>query len=381
MTSVLKVPKTSSENSESLVSRRKSTKRILSSDEEDDAPAISSPPLKKSRIDGSPESSVNDPPSPGPGVASKSRLSKTRPSAKSSQKRSKMVESDPESEEFDPVDDDSELEPPMEEDDDDEYMSEPKNPTKRGAGMKGKGGGKGKNKVETKEIMARDERKRPAESVDAAAPAAKRARTRPPGKTADELIIDIVGDGSSAADTPTPKDESAPTPKKSKLPPIKKNKAATSGPSTGTGASNPPKPAPPRTEEESKLPVIPVTRKQTIQSSVDVDLSNPAMYAQLFKPGGGNTPSGRHPKEDERRKELNRMRDEARAKRSSEAAAAFDLQGQMDKISRFEERLRLSKSYSVYPNYLGGALKTFPLGNSSYSSTDAGSDVREEGEM
>lgn len=205
-----------------------------------------------------------------------------------------MVVSDPESEEFDAVDDDSEPEAQIEdEDDEDEYMSEPKNPTKRGAVAakgKGSGAGKGKKKVEPpKEIMARDERKRPSDAVDAG-PAAKRTRTtQPSGKNAGEVIVDVVGD----TDTPPPplKDESAPSPKKVKLPPIKKNKApgaghGSSGVATTSSASNPSKPVGPvrAAEEDSKLPApITAARKQIVQASVDVDLSSPAVYAALFK--------------------------------------------------------------------------------------------------
>ncbi|KAJ7109376.1 hypothetical protein C8R44DRAFT_286078 [Mycena epipterygia] len=249
--------------------------------------------------------------------------------------------------------------------------------------------------LKTKEIMAKDERKRPISTSEPAAvlPASKRPRTnlKPPHKSGD-VIVDVVGDGPATAPNPAPpKEDSAPVPpKKSKLPPIKKNKAPTTAsggsvPASGSaGTSNlsiPPKPAPLAREEDSKLPPpIVGARKATIPLSVDLDLSNPMMYAQLFKSGGGSTPSGftRREKDEERRKELNRMRDEAKSKRVSDAATAFDLQGQMDKITRFEERLRSSRSPAVYPNFLAGALKALQ-GKKCFAGADL--EAREEGEM
>ncbi|KAJ6547563.1 hypothetical protein B0H19DRAFT_274579 [Mycena capillaripes] len=284
------------------------------------------------------------------------------------------------------------------EDDEDDYMSEPKNTGKRAGGAKGKvaKGGKGKKKAEPKEIMAKDERKRAADSTEpGGAPATKRPRTKPIQKSGGEAVVDVVGDAATApAGT---REDAAPAPPKKKLPPIKKNKtpAAASGASvpaaSGTGTATPsipPKPGPPvaRTEEESKLPPPVVgagARKATLPLSADVDLSNPMMYAQLFKSGGGSTPSGftRREKDEERRKELNRMRDEAKAKRMNEAPPPFDLQGQMDKITRFEERLRDSKSPAVYPNFIAGGLKSLQLGKR-YTGLSANDlDAREEGEM
>jgi len=94
--------------------------------------------------------------------------------------------------------------------------------------------------------------------------------------------------------------------------------------------------------------------------SADFDLRKPSVYAELFKSTGATTPrSGlnRREKDEERRKELNRMRDEAKIKRNSDANQFFDLQGQWDKISRFEERLRHDKSSVLFPNILAAKLK------------------------
>jgi len=306
-----------------------------------------------------------------------------------------VVISDPESDEFDPVDEDSEAEMPVEDnDDDDEYMSEPKSTGKRAGGAKGKPakGGKGKKKPEPKEIVARDERKRPIQdsTEPAAAPVAKRPRTKPTQTSGSDVVVDVVGD--APAGTPPPREDAAPALAKKKLPQIKKNKpptgasAASVPAASGTGTSTPSIPAKPAplATEDSKLPPPVVgtgARKATLPVSADVDLSNPMMYAQLFKSGGGSTPSGftRREKDEERRKELNRMRDEARAKRINEAPPPFDLQGQMDKIIRFEEKLRNSRSPAVYPNFIAGGLKSLQAGKKCYASNDL--EAREEGEM
>ncbi|KAJ7172475.1 hypothetical protein C8R46DRAFT_1086061 [Mycena filopes] len=320
--------------------------------------------LKRARPDGSEDDGFESPESRPSARASGSRPKLKQPP----KKKKKVVLSDPESEESAFTNEESEVEPPVD-DDDEEYMSEPKNAGKRG-GPKGKGGTKGKKKAEP--VSARDERKRPADVGDnAGGSAAKRPRARTGQHTSGDVLVDVVGDApptTVVGTAPPLKEDPAPAPPKKKLPPIKKNKAAGASISAATGtatSSTPAKVAAPLVAdpEESKLPPPIVgagaARKATVPLSADVDLSNPMMYAQLFKSGGGNTPSKLrgHEKDEERRKELNRMRDEARAKRMEEAPPPFDLQAQMDKISRFEERLRISQSHAVYPNFLAGGLK------------------------
>lgn len=80
------------------------------------------------------------------------------------------------------------------------------------------------------------------------------------------------------------------------------------------------------------------------------------------------------PDMEERRKELNRMREEAKAKRKAEIvrlchslcnfalwlnvvhqAHSFDLQAQAEKIARFEETIRTSQA--LYPNVMAGRWK------------------------
>ena len=83
--------------------------------------------------------------------------------------------------------------------------------------------------------------------------------------------------------------------------------------------------------------------------------------------------SGVKRENEERKKELNRMREDARAQRAQEAVSkicllslydlkspqkkTFDLQGQMEKSLRFEEKLRLSCPAVLYPNILAARWK------------------------
>ncbi|KAJ7046781.1 hypothetical protein C8F04DRAFT_1061745 [Mycena alexandri] len=363
---VIKLPRSTSESSE-LPARRKTTRRITSP-ADDDSSVTSAPPLKRARPDVSEDEASGSPETSRPSA----RASGLRAKAKQPSKmKKKIVLSDAESEEYDYADEESEVELPA--DDEDEYMSEPKTVGKRGGAKGKKGGAKGKKKAEpAKEIVARDERKRPADTGDIGeGSAAKRPRTRPGQQKSGDVLVDVVGDAPPAAvgTPPPPKEDSAPAPPKKKLPQIKKNKpaagvAVSAGTATAT-SSTPAKAAPLSTNQEDSILPPPIVgagaaRKATIPLSADVDLSNPMLYAQLFnKSSGGSTPSvsQRHQKDEERRKELNRKRDDARAKRANEASPPFDLQGQMDKITRFEERLRNSRSPAVYPNFLAGALK------------------------
>lgn len=78
------------------------------------------------------------------------------------------------------------------------------------------------------------------------------------------------------------------------------------------------------------------------------------------------------PDMEERRKEISRMREEAKAKRKAESvryvtflsdfgsngvhqAHSFDLQAQAEKIARFEENLR--NTQALYPNVIAGRWK------------------------
>ncbi|EGN92437.1 hypothetical protein SERLA73DRAFT_147151 [Serpula lacrymans var. lacrymans S7.3] len=137
------------------------------------------------------------------------------------------------------------------------------------------------------------------------------------------------------------------------------------------------------TDDLSQITTPPtVPRKPAaLLGSADFDLRNASVYAELFNPGGAGPRSGlnRKEKEEERRKELNKMRDEARAKRAEETVSfppwvalfeimtlcvlaclqknTFDLQSQADKISRFEDRLRQSGSLALHPNFLAAKFR------------------------
>ncbi|KAJ7940639.1 hypothetical protein B0H13DRAFT_1939066 [Mycena leptocephala] len=338
MNSLNKPPKSASENSDPPYSKRKSTKRITSPID-DDASVTSGPPTKKPRLDGSddeePESSQAFRQATRNPTASNSRA-KPKPSAK---KRSKVVISDPESEEFDPVDEESEPEMPVE--DDDEYMSEPKSTGKRTGGSKGKAtkGGKGKKSRDPRTYGQR--RAEAACGLERAGSSCSQASSHEAGpKIRRGYSRRCRGCSDCTCPTSPPREDAAPAPPKKKLPQIKKNKPAVASGASGTassgaGTSTPSIPSKPgtvvaRVEEDSKLPPPVVgagARKATLPISADVDLSNPMMYAQLFKSGGGSTPSGftRREKDEERRKELNRMRDEAKAKRVNEAVGSSNL--------------------------------------------------------
>ncbi|KAJ7219271.1 hypothetical protein GGX14DRAFT_435477 [Mycena pura] len=380
---MIKLPTSASEDSGTPRGRRKAIKRVTPAD--DDASSTTSAPApKRPRLDDSeddgPESAGAARPARSTGSRTKTKSkAKVKPAPKT--KRLKVVISDPESEEFELGEggDESESEAPI---DDDEYMSEPKSAGKRAGGRKTEAavakGAKGK------EIMARDERKRPVDATESGGTAAaKRPRAKP---TQAGEPIDVVGDAAPPS-SPASRDDAAPVALKKKLPAIKKNKQPTGAGTASVSASAnstpsmPSKPlVPTLAEEDNKLPLpVVVARKPaTGPVSTDLDLSNPTMYAELFKTGAGSTVSGftRRDKEEERRKELSKMRDEARAKRIGDAAPAFDLQAQTDKISRFEEKLRLSRSPAVYPNHLAGALRLLDQSKNRFSSNDL-----EDGEM
>ncbi|KAF8894614.1 hypothetical protein BD779DRAFT_853350 [Infundibulicybe gibba] len=187
----------------------------------------------------------------------------------------------------------------------------------------------------------------------------KRSRS----KLADESMIDVVGDDHDSApgkpeSPPPPKEVTPPPPpaKRRKLPTIKKNKIpGSAGPLTPVTTAKAVLPSQTVTAESTLLPTTSARKPAATAGNADFDLRNASVYAELFKTAGGSTPrSGlnRREKDEERRKELNKMRDEARAKRALEEIPAFDLQGQTEKIARFEEKLRNAQSSALYPNFL-----------------------------
>ncbi|KAF9464701.1 hypothetical protein BDZ94DRAFT_460985 [Collybia nuda] len=200
-------------------------------------------------------------------------------------------------------------------------------------------------------------------SVIESAPAAGTKRSRP-GSSAklEEGLVDVVGDfelGTAAQSPSQNQDPSLPPPKKRpKLPTIKKNKNLNSAmPLTPTTLSLPSKPTPAKIPslDPSQTTTPGVRKTPATVGNADFDLRNANVYRELFKTAGGSTPrSGlnRREKDEERRKELSKLRDEARVKRSVEAKQTFDLQEQTDKISRFEDQLRRVRSSALYPNFL-----------------------------
>ncbi|RDX56522.1 hypothetical protein OH76DRAFT_1395641 [Lentinus brumalis] len=275
-------------------------------------------------------------------------LTKSRPkekeklsrSSKSSKKRRQVVFTDSEEEEVDDpnvaITDDDDFDPPP------DHGSGKKAVKPRGVKLL-MGGAKGKaTKKEDREIIFRDERKAP--------PAPSAAE---PPKRVDE-----------GPKPPDPLDE--PVPKKRKLPPIKKNKPA-GGASTGSSTPSTSKPtvSAPVEKKETLTPALTsnqVGTRKPAGASSDLNLLDSSVYSELFRsaqPGGGAPNSGlnRKQKEEERRKELNKMRDEARAKREAEARHCFDLQAAPEKVQRYEDVLRMRHSMAVFPNIIGGAFK------------------------
>ncbi|KAL5523163.1 hypothetical protein ACEPAF_1430 [Sanghuangporus sanghuang] len=260
----------------------------------------------------------------------------------------------------------------------------------RGKGAKEKGGGIG-------EIMIKDERKLPASAGappagtagDAKAGTKRRRDTVPEANAPPDTQPGATGapaqsSSTAPAQASQPK-EGAPSVlppfKIRKLPPIKKNKnlAGVTSTAPSSGVSTPsvsaPAPAPAAAAGAAKvgtsasssntnpsdLPLhTSLPRKPPAPKTSDVDLTSPDIYNSLFKTG---TPTARagwdsRVKELARRKELMKMRDEARAARMANLQKnTFNLLGPQDKVARFEARLRARNSPAVYPNHLGSALK------------------------
>ncbi|KAI0682443.1 hypothetical protein BC835DRAFT_1400182 [Cytidiella melzeri] len=153
-------------------------------------------------------------------------------------------------------------------------------------------------------------------------------------------------------------DSTPPPAKKPKLPPIKKNK--TSAPPNAPPLPAKPPARPTLIKTDLVLPVSGARKSAAPANNADFDLRDASVYASLFAKPSGSTPNAglvRKEREEERRKELNKMRDEARAKRTQEMKESFDLQASHEKIQRFVEKLFGRRSAAMYPNMLGGAFK------------------------
>ncbi|KAG1756775.1 uncharacterized protein EDB91DRAFT_1241823 [Suillus paluster] len=211
----------------------------------------------------------------------------------------------------------------------------------------------GKEKEKEKEIMIKDERKIPPSGI--------------PSLQASELFVDNESSAhpSSAVDPSAAPDQSTLPPpelKKRKLPTIKKNKPPASAATSSQSQSIASKP-PPSTDDVTKIGAAASQQRKAagLMGAADFDLRDKSVYAELFKGAGGSTPrSGlnRKEKEEERRKELSKMRDEAKAKRAEEAKHFFDLQSQADKIAGFEQKFRAPHNgVALHPNFLAAKFR------------------------
>ncbi|KAG1782492.1 hypothetical protein EV702DRAFT_385715 [Suillus placidus] len=218
----------------------------------------------------------------------------------------------------------------------------------------------GKEKEKEKEVMIKDERKIPPDTLSVSTSVTAQSQ-------ASDLFANVESSihPPSVVDPSVAPDQSALPPpelKKRKLPTIKKNKssasAAASAQSQSAAALSKP---PPSTDDVTKIGAPHPQRKAAgLMGAADFDLRDKSVYAELFKGAGGSTPrSGlnRREKEEERRKELNKMRDEAKAKRAEEAKHHFDLQSQADKIAGFEQKLRANSCMALHPNFLAAKFR------------------------
>ncbi|KAI9566429.1 hypothetical protein HD554DRAFT_2115704 [Boletus coccyginus] len=218
-------------------------------------------------------------------------------------------------------------------------------------GVKAKGH---KDKDRDREIVMKDERRLAVPPATTSRASSAAAQSQP----SDMFSNDDLAPPSAVDSLPdAAKDPLSHTiPKKRKLPPIKKTKT-TGATGTPTPSTTTQKPAPP--VQELAKPSLPTSeqRKQALTGVRDVDLADSRVYAELFKGAGGNTPKSGLKNADERRKELDKMRDEARARRVEEAKCTFDLQSQADKIAHFEQRLRAENSTVLHPNFLAAKFR------------------------
>ncbi|KAL5511864.1 hypothetical protein ACEPAH_5082 [Sanghuangporus vaninii] len=283
--------------------------------------------------------------------------------------------------------------------DDEDFVVDDSPPVRKSAA--GKKGAKGRGKSAREkgggigEIMIKDERKLPASvgappgtAGDAKAGSKRRRETISEANAPPDTQLGATGaptqssSSTAPAQASQPKDgaPSVPRPfKVRKLPPIKKNKnlagVTSTTPSSGVSTPSVSAPAPTATAGAAKagtsasssnanpsdLPLhTSLPRKPPAPKTSDVDLTSPDIYNSLFKTG---TPTARagwdsRVKELARRKELMKMRDEARAARMANLQKnTFNLLGPQDKVARFEAKLRARNSPAVYPNHLASALK------------------------
>ncbi|KAH9005152.1 hypothetical protein EDB86DRAFT_3071729 [Lactarius hatsudake] len=154
--------------------------------------------------------------------------------------------------------------------------------------------------------------------------------------------------------------------KKKRLPPIKKNKP-NAVPSTNLTPNHPAtgkpgqeaKAGPSLVQEESVDTLSVLKRPKRINNQQEVNLNDKSVYESLFKHSGGSIPrAGLNLKEkEERRRELDGMREEDRRRRAADAEHVFDLRAQHNKITSFVERLQARRSGALWPNILAVAFR------------------------
>lgn len=241
------------------------------------------------------ESSSSDSPPPtkssrrGPKAITSQRRGSTASSSKLKRKTRQVVWTDDEDDEADPLDLTT-MDP-----DDDDFEPEPS--SSKGSAAKAKApkasvkSGRGKTKVEEKDIVIRDERKLP--PPDPLAPKDKPSTSsRAPLKRALSSDDHVEGAGATSMAAVTTADPNAkvedtdpPLPKKRKLPPIKKNKPSTAP--TTPGIAKPlavvPKADGTTIAKDPNGPVGVAARKPAAaMGATDFDLRDASVYASLF---------------------------------------------------------------------------------------------------
>jgi hypothetical protein len=209
---------------------------------------------------------------------------------------------------------------------------------------------KGMKEKDDKPILMKDESKASLATTSKSEDSNSALSINVPANVLENAAADapVSSEGDAALAAGVPQDEPSklavivppPVPAKRKLPTIKKNKVPAVSASGGSGTSTPTSTkAPPLpssstsasgkdTFTTSGLSAGPGLRDRRPANTVgnkDLDLSNSAVYAELFAKTGGASRTGTNArqKEDERRKELDRMRDEARARREEELVSGL----------------------------------------------------------
>ncbi|KAG9318481.1 hypothetical protein JVU11DRAFT_572 [Chiua virens] len=286
---------------------------------------------------------------PDPSPPSTKRKKSTVVSAPT-KKKSKAVSSDGESDshfERDSVEDDlNDSALPLDDPSDDDFevdapkrdASKAKPGVTKGKSKPGQSRG-AKEKEKDRDILMKDERKLTVPPTTTSRASSAAAQSQPSDLFSNEDLAP-----SSAVDAPPDALQSA-------------NDSLTRlDVSTPAAATQKPPPPPVQELPKASLPAS-EQRKQALTGVRDIDLGNSKIYAELFKSTGGNTPRSGLKNAEERRRELDKMRDEARAKRAEEAKFTFDLQAQADKIAHFEQRLRAENSTVVHPNFLAAKFR------------------------